>query len=197
MRLIKNTLIFAGGFIAGVAATYFVATRYLGLEIVWEDDAENEIDDFDEDANEPGEDDISNPVPLNELDGDKYKPIEDNESYVNYAKADSDPVNEDELDIPPEVEVFGDPEAKPYLIDSAEFGTDYDYDEIELYWWPDKELLTDCWNYPVEDIERTTGDEAIKECREGDSDVVYVKNDRLKAYYEILKQVQDYPGISG
>lgn len=192
MSIIKNALIFTGGFAAGVTATYFIATRYLGLEIVWET-SDNDISEEARSTDNEGEQEQESI----ELITDKYMPITENDKYVDYSKLESEPVAEEDLEVPPEVEAFGDPEATPYLIESSEYGTDYEYDEIELYWWDGNKLLTDCWNYPVEDIERTVGNDAVEKCREGDSDVVYVKNDRLKAYYEILKQVQDYPGISG
>lgn len=190
MSIIKDALIFTGGFTAGVAATYFAATRYLGLEIVWEtadDNISEEKSSSDDDAEQKSF----------ELIADKYKPITENDKYIDYTKLEVEPIPEEDLEIPPEVEVFGDPESTPYLIASSEYGIDYEYDEIELYWWGNDNLLTDRWNYPIEDIERTVGNDAVEKCREGDSDAVYVKNDRLKAYYEILKQVQDYPGISG
>ena len=194
MSAIKNVLVFTVGFASGVAATCFVASRFVELEFVTEPEAENTENDMTKNP----EGDISENFVV--LESTTLSPSKEDD-YVNYTvvsenedEADSD---DPEKDIPAEVEVFGDPEAVPFVTTATEYGTEFDYDEIDLNYYISEDLLTDCWNYPVEDVERTVGNDAIEQCRNGDADMVYVKNDRLKAYYEIIKIDQPYPGVSG
>lgn len=200
---VKNILVFTGGFISGVAATYFLATRFIEFE--WPSEEETEPEKEDEPTPEieveANDGDISGtPVEIEKID---YNPQDGDPDYTNYAnivnpdgeEIEDDPALSDY--IPPQVEVFGDPDALPCVIEESEYGVDPDYDEIDLNYYEKEDLLTDCWDYPIEDIPRTVGDDAMQKCREGDTDMVYVRNDRLKAYYEIARQTLDYPGVTG
>lgn len=197
---IKSSLIFLGGFASGVATAYLVATHFLDIEFV-EEDSKKTDDDVSDIKPKPDEQEkSSNSDPFKET----YKSVEDNDHYVDYskllakAKFNTDPESDDIYDnvIPDDVDIFGDPiEIK--LITDKEFGNDPDYDEIDLRYYENQQLLTDDWDVPVENIEGTVGKEAMDKLHEGNSDVVYVRNHRLKADYEIACYSEDYPGISG
>lgn len=197
---IKGTLIFVGGFASGVAASYLAARHFLDIQWVESDDTPEEepVEDKEE-----SDKDISNESekPKDAL-AEKYDGVEDNPDYVNYNKLradyNTDPESDDIYDnvMPEDVDIYGDPK-DPYVIDEKTFGEIYDYDETYIKFYANDELLTDDWDYPIDDEIAVIGEEAKKKLQEGDSDVVYVKNDKLKAYYRIAVQHEDYPGISG
>lgn len=209
---VKSSLIFIGGFASGVAAAYFVATHFLEIEFIDdnepEENSESEPEEISENEPEKIEEqtkEVNTETSQADPFGEAYKGVEDNDHYVDYTrllekvKYNTDPESDDLYDnvIPDDVDIFGDPIEKPMGVDDVEFGQDFDYDEITLRYYEKQGLLTDDWDETVEDIENTVGNEAMEKLRKGDSDAVYVKNDRLKTYYEIVCHTEDYPGISG
>lgn len=193
----KNTLVFVAGFASGVAATYWVATHYLGLE--WVDDEQEGYDPSGMDDNDSSlsESDANTGEDITVSD-EKYKSIEDNENFVDYTKYASEYVTEtNEPDSVKEVHIFDDEkvDAKPVVISSNEYGIDTEYSEIELRFYLDSQLITDDWDIPLENMEDTVGPTVLPYMCENPDDTVYVRNDRLKAYYEIVPMSYDYPGI--
>lgn len=193
----KNTLVFVAGFASGVAATYWVATHYLGLE--WVDDEQEGYDPSGMDDNDSSlsESDANTGEDITVSD-EKYKSIEDNENFVDYTKYASEYVTEtNEPDSVKEVHIFDDEnvDAKPVVIPSNEYGIDTEYSEIELRFYLDSQLITDDWDIPLENMEDTVGPTVLPYMCENPDDTVYVRNDRLKAYYEIVPMSYDYPGI--
>lgn len=200
---VKSSLIFIGGFASGVAAAYFVATHFLEIEFIDDDEPEENS------AGEPEEIEeqvVEETTETSQADpfSETYKGVEDNDHYVDYTNLlkvnyNTDPESDDIYDnvIPDDVDIFGDPIQEPVIVNGNDFGQDLEYDEITLRYYEKQDLLTDDWDEAVENIENTIGVEAMEKLRKGDSDAVYVKNDRLKAYYEIVCHIEDYPGISG
>ena len=208
---VKSSLIFIGGFASGVATAYFVATHFLEIEFIDNDQEDDKQEETSTDESEEIEklptEEVKASVETSQADpfGEAYKGVEGNDHYVDYTrllekvKYNTDPESDDLYDnvIPDDVDIFGDPIQEPVIVNGNDFGQDLDYAEITLRYYEKNDLLTDDWDEPVEDIERTVGNEAMEQLRKGDSDSVYVKNDRLKAYFEIVCHVEDYPGISG
>lgn len=193
----KNSLVFVAGFASGVAATYWVATHYLGLE--WVDDEQEGHDPAGMDDNDSSlsESDANTGEDVTVSD-EKYKSIEDNEDFVDYTKYASKYVTEtNEPDSVKEVHIFDDEkvDAKPVVISSNEYGIDTEYSEIELRFYLDSQLITDDWDIPLENMEDTVGPTVLPYMCENPDTTVYVRNDRLKAYYEIVPMSYDYPGI--
>lgn len=200
---VKSSLIFIGGFTSGVAAAYFVATHFLEIEFIDDDETEENS------AGEPEEIEeqvVEETTETSQADpfSETYKGVEDNDHYVDYTNLlkvnyNTNPESDDIYDnvIPDDVDIFGDPIQEPVVVNGNDFGQDLEYDEITLRYYEKQDLLTDDWDEAVENIENTVGVEAMEKLRKGDSDAVYVKNDRLKAYYEIVCHIEDYPGISG
>lgn len=208
---VKSSLIFIGGFASGVAAAYFAATHFLEIEFIdndQEDDKQEETSTDEpaeiEKVEEPAKE-VNTETSQADPFGETYKGVEGNDHYIDYTQLlekvtyNTDPESDDIYDnvIPDDVDIFGDPIQDPVIVNGNEFGQDLDYDEITLRYYEKQALLTDDWDEAVENIEGTVGVEAMEKLREGDSDAVYVKNDRLKAYYEIVCHTEDYPGISG
>lgn len=207
---VKSSLIFLGGFATGIGTAYIVATQFFDFEYVDENsksekspdgNLEKPIETYsDPDKNE----DILEDTPADAF-KESYQAIESNDHYIDYTKLlkqityNTDSESDDIYDniIPDNVDIFGDPLDSPVLIKDIEYGRELEYDEITIRYYEKQDLLTDDWDEPIENIEDTVGHDALEKLRKGDSDAVYVRNDRLKVYYEIVCHIEDYPGISG
>ena len=85
-------------------------------------------------------------------------------------------------------------EDRPYVIPPEEFGNADEYDIISLNYYADG-VLADDWNDPIEDLEATVGEDFASHYGEYEDDCVYVRNDRLKVEYEILKSLSKFSDI--
>lgn len=87
-------------------------------------------------------------------------------------------------------------EMKPQIISPDEFGEQDGYDEISLTYYADK-TLTDDRDHPMDEdeIEETVGRDSLKHFGEYEPDSVFVRNDRLKADYEILMDSRTYAQV--
>lgn len=83
---------------------------------------------------------------------------------------------------------------KPYVISPEEFSDIWEYDTISLTYYADN-VLTDDEDEVMEDIEGTVGADSLERFGEYEDDAVYVRNDRLKCYYEILKDLRNYSDV--
>lgn len=83
----------------------------------------------------------------------------------------------------------------PYIITPDDFADNFDYDTIDVNVFADG-VICDENNEPMEDIENTIGKDAVQHFGEYDNDVVYVRNDRLKCDFEILRDERKYSEIS-
>ena len=84
---------------------------------------------------------------------------------------------------------------KPYYISPEEFAEDDEYEVISLRYYAD-DVLTDEVDDVIYDWENTVGEDFPDHFGEYEEDSVFVKNDRLKCYYEILRDEDNYPGPS-
>ena len=80
---------------------------------------------------------------------------------------------------------------KPYVISPEEYGEIDDYDLYSYTYYTDK-VLADENNEPIEDVDSIIGLESLKHFGEYGDDSVYVRNDELKADYEILLDDEKY-----
>jgi hypothetical protein len=85
--------------------------------------------------------------------------------------------------------------AKPVVIDPEEFGAIEDYEIISLVYYND-EVLVDSHDVPVDDIDDKVGADFAKYFGKYEDDAVHVRNDRLKHYYEILADEQNYADVA-
>ena len=104
------------------------------------------------------------------------------EGYFNYADIDSDE-EEDEENMP-----------KPYVITPSEFGEADDYEVISLCYYADG-VLTDSFDEIIVDVDAIVGKESLNHFGEYEDDSVFVRNDRLKADYEILLDVRTWKQV--
>lgn len=85
-------------------------------------------------------------------------------------------------------------EEVPYVISPSEFADNEDEYQTESLTLYSCGTLTDDFDNPIEDVDAMVGD-ALNHFGEYEDDCVYVKNDRYKCYYEILKDVRTYEEV--
>lgn len=84
--------------------------------------------------------------------------------------------------------------ADPYVISIDDFGQEEGYDTITLTAYSDGTIA----NYAddeLEDPESTIGEDILSKF--GDEDVVYIRNDRLKADFEVVRDNRTYVEVIG
>ena len=168
----KKTILafFMGAMVGSIATWKFLKTKY---ELYYEEEDEELFeDDAEEDTDE------AEPEPINEID---EKP--DLSIYTAKLK---------EQGYLQDVEEGGtDDMEKPYVISPDEYGETDDYDLYSYTYYADK-VLADENNEPIEDVDQRIGLESLNHFGEYGDDSVYVRNDELKADYEILLDNEKY-----
>lgn len=107
--------------------------------------------------------------------------------YVDYSSS----INQ-ERPVKEPVDNSSNPIDKPYIISPDEFGETDDYEIISLTYYEGDNVLTDDCDEIVEDIDNVVGLESLKHFGEYEEDVIHVRNNRLKADYEILLDGRTY-----
>lgn len=88
------------------------------------------------------------------------------------------------------------PMLAPHVISPDEYGEMDEYDQISLTYYADGTLTDDADRAMSEDeIEETVGKESLNHFGEYEEDSVFVRNDRLKADYEILTDPSTYAEV--
>ena len=82
----------------------------------------------------------------------------------------------------------------PYVISPDEFGEDDTYDRINLTYYADG-VLADENDEEVENVDGTVGLDSLETFGTYEDDSVHVNNDRLRAYYEILRDERNYEDV--
>lgn len=84
----------------------------------------------------------------------------------------------------------------PCVISPDEFGTEDGYDEISLTYYADGTVTDDSDHAMSDDeIEETIGKDSLNHFGDYEPDSVFVRNDRLKADYEILADPRSYADV--
>lgn len=84
---------------------------------------------------------------------------------------------------------------KPYVISPMEYAENIeDYDQFSLTYYADG-FLTDENDCLIEDVEGYVGVESLTHFGEYEADCVFVRNDRLKCDYEILRDLRNYADV--
>lgn len=83
---------------------------------------------------------------------------------------------------------------EPYVISPEEFGELGDYETHSLTYFKDG-ILTDDKNVPLEDVDDVVGYDSLDHFGEYEDDSVFVRNDRLKADFEILLDSRRYADL--
>lgn len=80
---------------------------------------------------------------------------------------------------------------RPYVVTPEEFGNADEYEIISLNYYADG-IVSDDWGNKIEDLEATIGEDFASHYGEYEEDAVYIRNDRLKVEYEVLKSLSKY-----
>ena len=123
-------------------------------------------------------------------------------NYTSYSKNETEEnveedeevceINEDKVELD-EIERASDYD-RPYIIEPQEFGALDGYSLITLYHYSDNVLADDC-DELVEDLDDVVGEDYASHFGEYEDDCVYVRNDRLKADYEICRDLRKYSDV--
>lgn len=205
MNKVFGFVIFAAGAAVGSAVTWYYAKKK------YEQIAQEEIDSvkevFAKNASAHHENDISEDGQAQEkaeLAREKPSVAEyakklSKEGYTRYSSSEImvDDDEEEESSDPGQEpgKYFGDPDAAPYVIPPEEFGEKDDYDRISLSYYADH-ILADDNDQLLEDVDGTIGFESLTHFGEYEDDSVYVRNDRLKVDYEILRDERKYSDVT-
>lgn len=188
-----NVLLFTAGAAIGSVVTWrVVKARYErivqeeieSVKETWarmnrEDDDSSVVDDNDEDEDE--DEDASDDEDVDPVMIDYYK-------LANKYKGSDDKIENSE-------EGGGDDEVPyingPYVITPNDFGDgNYDHDTYYLTYYSDGVLSND-W-YEKLDVDETIGQDSIEHFGEYAEDNLHVRNERLKADYEIVRDCRKY-----
>lgn len=115
----------------------------------------------------------------------KYARVLEKSRYTHYSKNEEFEAPADSMDISEREK------AVPYVIPPENFGEFENYDCVSFTYYADN-VLADDGEERVTDIEGTVGSESLNHFGEYSDDSVYVRNDRLKIDYEILKDERTY-----
>lgn len=80
---------------------------------------------------------------------------------------------------------------EPYVITPEEYGEADGYDAVSLICFADG-VITDDWYEPLEDVVGAIGLDVESHFGEYEDDSVYIRNDRLKTDYEILRDLRNF-----
>lgn len=99
--------------------------------------------------------------------------------------------NSEDFNLKKESEPFSE---NPYVISPEEFGELENYETVTLTYYADGVVADDC-DYRVEDADDIIGIGSLEHFGEYEDDSVFVRNDRLKCDYEILRDPRLYSDI--
>ena len=80
---------------------------------------------------------------------------------------------------------------KPYVISPYDFGELDGYSQVELTYYADGTLEDEDYNI-VTDVDELIGSDSLLTFGEYEDDAVFVRNDRLRADFQILKDYRTY-----
>lgn len=98
----------------------------------------------------------------------------------------SDPVTKHIDDMPNE----------PYVISPDDYGENDNYTQISLVYYAGDGVLADDEDEVVEDIEDTVGEDFAEHFGEYEDDSVFIRNDRLRCDYEILRDNRSFSDVA-
>lgn len=128
---------------------------------------------------------------LHKPDIDTYLSRYGRDSFLVDDDSDGDIVDRSaEEDPEPNEKFFGDSDAEPVTIRPEEFGRDPSYETMTLLSYTDGLVSDDAFEL-IEDVRGAIGD-AVQHIGEFEEDVIHVRNDRLKVYYEVLRSEKSY-----
>lgn len=107
--------------------------------------------------------------------------------YTNYTEHSKKASKEEKKGMPME--------DKPHVISPDEYGEREDYTQISLIYYAGDEVLTDEEDEPVSDLDDIVGADFADHFGEYEDDSVFIRNDRMKCDYEILKDHRSFADV--
>ena len=187
---LSNFLFFAAGAAIGSVVTWkFIKTKY-------EQIAQEEIDSVkavycphdDEPESETPDNTVEGGYVPNASDLNSYAETLASKGYTDYANAKDGVVNTTK----PAEEV--DDMERPYVISYEDFGELDGYNIVSLMYFNDG-VLTDSQYEPIDDADSIIGLESLEHFGDEEEDSVFVRNDKRKTDYEILKDERNYADL--
>lgn len=191
MNKMNFAMFLAGATVGAAAAWFFVKKRY-------EQIAQEEINSVKETfaKRKPDYSNTVNKEPndnKSKADMAKLKPDLINyaaklqeEGYTNYTEHSNKNINKEKS------ESMSD---EPYVISPDEYGVYDNYTQISLTYYSDG-VLADDEDEIIEDITNTVGDDFADHFGDYEDDSVYIRNDRMKCEYEILRDNRSYEAVT-
>lgn len=105
--------------------------------------------------------------------------------YFNYAKQYMTENVEKKVEAREEAEKKDNNKSEPYIISMSEYENS-DLVAKTLYYYTKEQALTDWDGRPIDFPNEVIGDAALREIEKQNSDTIYVRNDKLKADFEII-----------
>lgn len=179
---------FAGAAVGSVATWQFVKKKY---ELIAEDEIQSVKEYYRNktvtsyEGPETSDEAVSSPdisQDLNEKpDIMEYAAKIRSEGYTNYSSQ-------------KEAERKVSPDERPYVITPEEFGEYDDYERITLFFYADQ-ILADDNDVAIRNVDEIVGVDSLTHFGEYDDDSVYVRDDRKKLDYEILRSLRKYSEV--
>ena len=85
---------------------------------------------------------------------------------------------------------------EPYVISPDNYGENDNYTQISLVYYAGDGVLADDEDEVVEDIEATVGEDFAEHFGEYEDDSVFIRNDRLRCDYEILRDNRSFADVA-
>jgi hypothetical protein len=186
---------FAAGAAIGSAVTWkIVKTKYDrivqeeidSIREAFEDNRSNEQ--CQEDDNTDDEDDASDDETLEQITWDDLENNDEDEDDVQYTRLASTYIN-----AKGGAESMG---PEPYVIDPLDFGDLDGYDTVEFTYYADGTLEDEDYNV-VTNVDELIGTKSLYTFGEYEEDSVFVRNERLRTDYQILKDYRTYAEARG
>lgn len=108
------------------------------------------------------------------------------EGYTNYTEHSKKNTEEKKDDTMPN---------EPYVISPDNYGENDNYTQISLVYYAGDGVLADDEDEVVEDIEATVGEDFAEHFGEYEDDSVFIRNDRLRCDYEILRDNRSFSDV--
>lgn len=204
----NKALIFATGLVLGAVGGYFVARKVGAKELEEEiNSVKQEFEynrkakDYSNDvAEKPAEEYNDIPVKSNQK---KEKEYVDYTKYVS-ATSPEEMVEQMAADVKrSKMASFTTSSLDTHVVTREEFeANEEEYDKISLTYFEGDETVVDMHNDIFEDAQEYIGEDFPNHFDDGvidkayDTDVVYVKNERLEIYYEILRDERSFKEVS-
>lgn len=185
----NKNLYFAMGLVVGAASAVFATRKFFRDK--YEQQAQEEIDSVKESFDKLAEKHKKQKAALNAVYGQQAAPPKkpDLAEYtakiqeLGYASSSNEPpADTDDIEV----------------ISPDEYAEDDEYDAISFTYYSDGVLADDNDRRMDEEaIADSVGSDAVNHFGEYEDDIVYVRNDRLKVYYEICRDERPYAEVLG